>query len=193
MGWGAVRHAPCPARRQSHAGGKVTPDFAETEVGGPASGRWPARMTPSPANVLIHLVFSTRDRAPCLEAAWRPVLHGYLAGTARGLGCDCARVGGWADHVHVAIRLPRALSIGTLVEELKASSARWLSRGRPGLAGFAWQRGYAAFSVAPAEFASLLAYIDEQEELHRTRTFQDEYRDFLGRYALAYDEHSVWD
>lgn len=186
---------PGPSRpgRESQGGGRRTLDFAETEVGPVPGARWRARMTPAPANVLIHLVFSTRDRSPCLEAAWRPVLHGYLAGTARGLGCDCARVGGWADHVHVAVRLPRSLSIGTLVEELKISSARWLSRGRPGLAGFAWQRGYAAFSVGPAEFAALVAYIDEQDELHRTRTFQEEYRDFLGRHALACDEHSIWD
>lgn len=81
-------------------------------------------MPQSLANVLIHLVFSTKDRCTCLSTALRPALHAYLATVARNAGCECPRVGGVADHVHIAIRLSRTLTLAALVEELKTSSSK---------------------------------------------------------------------
>ena len=144
-------------------------------------------------NVLLHLVFSTKDRFPCLGASIRPALHAYLATVARNAGCECPRAGGVADHVHLAIQFPRTITIAALVEELKTASSKWLKTQSPELSGFAWQRGYGVFSVGPSDLDALLAYIDNQEEHHRTRTFQDEYRAFLTKYGMAFDERYVWD
>jgi len=80
-----------------------------------------------------------------------------------------------------------------LIEELKTSSSKWLKTQSPGLKDFAWQRGYGVFSVRPSDLDALLHYIDTQEEHHRTRTFQDEYRAFLTEYCIPYDERYVWD
>jgi REP element-mobilizing transposase RayT len=143
--------------------------------------------------LLVHIVFSTKDREPVLSAAVRPALHGYLATVARGTDCECYRVGGVADHVHLAIRLARTLTTAKLVEELKTSSSKWLKNQSPTLAGFAWQRGYGAFSASPSDLEVLRHYIDHQEEHHRTKTFQDEYRAFLVKYGIEYDERYVWD
>lgn len=150
-------------------------------------------MPQSLANVLIHLVFSTKDRAPCLIPSVCPALHAYLATVARNAGCECPRVGGVEDHVHLAIRFSRTTTIANLVEELKTSSSKWLKTQSSDLGGFAWQRGYGVFSVGPSDLDALLAYIDRQEEHHRTRTFQDEYRMFLTKYGVAFDERYVWD
>ena len=150
-------------------------------------------MPQSLANVIVHLVFSTKDRCACLGPSIRPALHAYLATVVRNAGCECSRVGGVADHVHLAIRLSRTLTIAALVEELKTSSSKWLKTQSPELGGFTWQRGYGVFSVGPADLDALLAYIDNQEEHHRTKTFQDEYRVFLTRYGITYDERYVWD
>lgn len=128
---------------------------------------------------------------PC--PAIRPALHAYLATVARETGCECPRVGGVADHVHLAVRLSRTVTLAALVEELKTSSSKWLKTQAPEFGGFAWQRGYGAFSVGPADLEALVAYIDGQEEHHRTKTFQDEYRAFLTKYHVAYDERYVWD
>jgi REP element-mobilizing transposase RayT len=98
-----------------------------------------------------------------------------------------------ADHVHLAVRLSRTVTIAALVEELKTSSSKWLKTQSPELGGFAWQRGYGAFSIGPTDLDALLAYIDDQEEHHRTKTFQDEYRAFLTKHGVAYDERYVWD
>lgn len=150
-------------------------------------------MSQSLANVVVHLVFSTKDRTACLSPTIRPALHAYLAAVARGLQCDCPRVGGVADHVHLAVRLARTVPIAGVVAELKTSSSQWLKTQARDLVGFAWQRGYGAFSVGPTDMDALLAYIDDQEEHHRTRTFQDEYRMFLRKYAVEFDERYVWD
>jgi putative transposase len=85
------------------------------------------------------------------------------------------------------------MTIAQLVEELKTTSSKWLKTQSSALAGFAWQRGYGAFSVGPSDLEALRGYIDTQEEHHRVRTFQEEYRAFLKRYGVEYDERYVWD
>jgi putative transposase len=153
----------------------------------------PPAMPQSLSLVLLHVVFSTKDRRSLLEPAVRPGLNMYLATVARNAGCECYRVGGVADHVHLAIRLSRTIKIADLLEELKTSSSKSLKTDLAQIRDFAWQRGYGAFSVGPGDLPALIAYIDNQEEHHRTRTFQDEYRAFLNKYGIEFDERYVWD
>lgn len=150
-------------------------------------------MPQSLSYLLTHIVFCTKDRTPVLDATVRPALHAYLATVARNVDCECFRVGGVADHVHLAVRLSRTITMAQLIEELKTSSSKWLKPQSPALAAFARQRGYGAFSVGPSDLNALLHYIDTQEEHHKTRTFQDEYRAFLTKYGIEYDERYVWD
>jgi len=150
-------------------------------------------MPQSLSYLLTHIVFSTKDRAPVLEATVRPGLHAYLATVARNADCECFRAGGVPDHVHLAVRLSRTATMASLVEKLKTSSSKWLKTQSVLLTGFAWQRGYGAFSVGPSDLNALLRYIDTQEEHHKTRTFQDEYRAFLKKYGVHHDERYMWD
>lgn len=143
--------------------------------------------------VIVHIIFSTKDRQPFLSPDTRPKLHAYLATVARNFGCEAYRVGGVADHVHLAIRLSRTVTIADLVQELKTASSKWVKMQSPGLAAFAWQRGYGCFSVSPSSLDPLRAYIDDQEKHHETRTFQDEFRMFLEKYGVGYNEAYVWD
>jgi REP element-mobilizing transposase RayT len=143
--------------------------------------------------VLVHLIFSTKDRLPVLNIEIREELFAYLATVARNDGCECYRVGGISDHVHLALRLPRTRSVAEITEELKGASSKWLKTKSPKLSRFAWQRGYAAFSVGPADLDALVEYIANQEEHHRKRSFQDEFRAFLKRYGVEFDERYVWD
>jgi REP element-mobilizing transposase RayT len=119
-------------------------------------------------------------------------LHAYLATVARNSGCECYRVGGVADHVHLAIRLSRAIAIAKLVEELKTSATKWLKTQGPGFRNFAWQVGYGVFSVSPTNLSALTAYIDSQEVHHAKQTFEDEFRKFLRRYGIEWDEKYLW-
>jgi REP element-mobilizing transposase RayT len=143
--------------------------------------------------LLVHLIFSTKDRAPVLAAPICKELYPYLATVVRRVDCECFRVGGVADHVHLAIRLSRTITVAQLVQDLKTGSSKWLKAQSPELAQFAWQSGYGAFSVGPSDLNALIGYIDAQEEHHRRRSFQEEYRAFLKRYGVEFDERYVWD
>ncbi len=141
--------------------------------------------------ILIHVIFSTKDRRPVLDEAVRSGLHAYLATVARDAGCECYRAGGVADHVHLAVRLHPTKSLAKFAGEVKASSSRWLKM--QGVEKFAWQRGYGAFSVSPADAGALIRYIEQQEAHHRRRSFEDEMRAFFEKYHVAFDERYVWD
>ena len=143
--------------------------------------------------ILLHIIFSTKNREPVLSPSVRPELYAYLATVVRNAGCECYRMGGVADHVHLAIRFSRTLTMADLIEKLKTPSSKWLKTQSPALADFSWQRGYGAFSVGPSDLEALTQYIDAQEKHHRTRTFQEEYRAFLKKYGVEYDERYVWD
>ena len=141
--------------------------------------------------ILVHVIFSTKDRAPLLRDAVRADLFAYLATVARNAGCECYRAGGVADHVHLAIGLSRTIAIAALVEDLKTASSRWLKT--QGIAQFGWQRGYGAFSVGRSDFEALIGYIEAQEAHHRKVDFRDEFRAILRKYGVASDERYLWD
>lgn len=144
--------------------------------------------------VLVHIVFSVTDQRPLLAEAVRPELYRYLATVAREVSKgDCFRVGGVADHVHLAVRMHATVGLARVVRETKRCSSRWMKEQGPEFAGFAWQRGYGAFSVGPADAGTLCRYIDAQEAHHRRRGFQEEMRGFYAKYHVAFDERYVWD
>lgn len=143
--------------------------------------------------VLVHLIFSTKDRRPILDDSIHPALYAYLATVARNAKCECYRVGGVADHVHLAVRLSRMTNVAELVEILKSSSSKWLKTQSPALSKFSWQRGYGAFSVGPTDLSALIHYISIQETHHQKQTFEDEFRAFLKKYGIEYDERYLWD
>jgi REP element-mobilizing transposase RayT len=102
-------------------------------------------------------------------------------------------VGGVADHVHVVTTLPRTLTQASMIEKVKKTSSKWIkSLGRE-YEGFYWQRGYGAFSVSPSQLDAVLEYVQGQEEHHRSRSFQEEYREFLHKHEVEFDERYAWD
>lgn len=150
-------------------------------------------MAQSLSCILLHLVFSTKDREPWLDAELRPRAFAYLAVIARDMGCEVYRVGGTADHVHMAIGLTRTLSVADFMKKVKGASSVWIKDHGSGHSGFSWQAGYGAFSLGASQLDVLTRYIDGQEEHHRVRGFQEEYRSFLAKYAVEYDERYVWE
>ena len=142
---------------------------------------------------MLHLVFSTKNRERWIDTGLRPGLHAYLAGACRAIASQAYRVGGTDDHVHIACTLPRTLTVSKLLEEIEKSSSAWAKPQGSQFGGFSWQAGYGAFSLGQSQLEALLRYIDNQEEHHRTRTFKEEFLEFLKRYRVEYDEKYVWD
>jgi REP element-mobilizing transposase RayT len=150
-------------------------------------------MPQSLALVVVHIVFSTKDRRAFLEHPIRHDLHAYLATRARIAGCECYCVGGVSDHVHLAVRLSRTVTIAKLLEDLKTSSSKWLKTQSPSLKAFAWQGGYGAFSVGPSDLPALRRNIETQEDHHKKYSFQDELRALLTKYGVEHDELYMWE
>jgi putative transposase len=143
------------------------------------------------ARVFVHLVFSTKNREPFLVAEARQRSFAYLGGALNAIGCAVVSVGGVADHVHLLFVLGRVISLSKAVEEVKKESSKWAKIHI--CSGFFWQNGYGAFSVSPSNVEQVKAYVENQEEHHRTMTFQEEFRELLRRHEIAWDERYVWD
>jgi putative transposase len=150
-------------------------------------------MPQSLSQFLLHVIFSTKQRRPDITPEQQSQLHAYLAGACRAIDAEAYRVGGTEDHVHIACRLPRTLAVSKLLEEIKKSSSAWMKQQTGVPNDFTWQSGYGAFSVGQSQLPALLRYIDNQKEHHRTKTFQEEYLEFLQRYKVKYNEEYLWD
>jgi putative transposase len=149
-------------------------------------------MPQSLAKILVHLIFSTKNRDPTISLHVRPELHAYVVGILDNLRCPALQVGGTADHIHTLFALGRTLTVAEVVEEAKTGSSKWMKR-HAGVESFAWQAGYGAFSVGQSQASAVVRYIQQQEQHHRRISFQDELRQFFQRYDVLHDERYVWD
>jgi REP element-mobilizing transposase RayT len=140
-------------------------------------------------SLLYHIVYATKERRPFLDTSWRNDMHDYLGGTVRGLDGTSFEVGGVEDHVHLLASIPPTISISEFMSKLKANSSNWGKRRshRP----FAWQNGYAAFTVSESQSGAVRDYIRRQEEHHRKTSFAEEFRALLVKHNIAFDEHSL--
>jgi len=150
-------------------------------------------MAQSLSNVLLHIVFSTKNRQTWIDTPIEGELFPYLSTTARELGCPTHAIGGMDDHIHIACSLSRTVTIGKLIQELKASSSKWIKTKGDRYKSFAWQNGYGAFSIGQSQLDDLRRYIANQCEHHRRESFQDELRKLLAKYQVDFDERYVWD
>src|SRR6185503_20827172 len=150
-------------------------------------------MPQSLAKILIHLIYSTKNREPYLIEGLRDELHRYTAAILKELDSPALLVNSVEDHVHIAFVLSRTQSISHVVQEIKTGTSKWLKTKAANLAQFHWQNGYGAFSVSQSNLDGVLKYVANQPEHHRRKSFQEEYREFLSRYQIAYDERYVWD
>ena len=137
--------------------------------------------------LLYHLIFATKNREPLLAESWRARLHEYLGGCVTGLEGTPQGVGGVADHVHLLVGLKPTHCLSDFMRELKKSSSNWV-RQTIGVSGFAWQEGYAAFTVSASARDSVHDYVGRQEEHHRRKSFREELVAFLQKPRVAYDE-----
>jgi putative transposase len=150
-------------------------------------------MPQSLSRVLLHVVFSTKNRAPDLLPAIQPELHTYLGGVLNSMGCSSIQVGGVEDHVHLFFMLSRTKTIAQVVEKVKTSSSKWLKEKDRRWSDFHWQQGYGAFSISQSDYEAAVAYVVNQAERHKKVSFQDEFRRLLALYQVEYDESHVWD
>ena len=150
-------------------------------------------MGQSLAKLVVHLIFSTKDRLPVLTPAIREELNAYMVGVLRELESPALLVNSVADHVHILVMLSKNVALAKAVEEVKKSSSKWVKTQGAEFGDFHWQNGYGGFSVSQSSLDAVKRYIADQEEHHRRRTFQEEFLAFLQRHRVEYDKRYVWD
>jgi putative transposase len=150
-------------------------------------------MPQSFASLHVHMIFSTKNRAPTIQPDLQPRLFEYMGGIFRAKKCSLIAAGGMPDHVHLLVSLSREMSVASAVALAKSNSSKWIHETFVDKRDFVWQTGYGAFAVSYSNIDGVKKYLAGQEEHHRTRTFQDEFRAFLKRHRIEYDERYVWD
>lgn len=149
-------------------------------------------MPNSLVKINIHLIFHTKSEGVTVATDDLPRLFDYIGGIIRATGGISFKVGGMPDHVHVLMSIPPTVALADYVRNLKAKSSRWLKTVSPQYAGFSWQEGYGAFSVSPTLIDKTIAYISNQAEHHRKRTFREEVLAFVEAYKVENaDEHRM--
>jgi REP-associated tyrosine transposase len=142
-------------------------------------------------NIILHLIFSTKQRLQLIKPEIRADLFAYLGGIIYQVRGTAVIVNGTADHLHVLARIRPANSPAEIARVIKTNSSRWLhEKGEP---KFAWQAGYGAFSVSESNVEGVIRYISNQEAHHQKHSFQDEFMAFLKKNNVAYDPRYIWD
>lgn len=145
------------------------------------------------ANLLNHVVFSTKRRGRIITDEVKEQLYPYLGGIIKGEGGIPMSIGGTSDHVHILVKSPPTITLSNLMQKVKGNSSRWLSEQAWFQGAFSWQRGYAAFSVSQSMAEKVSAYIRRQESHHRKATFEEELIEILEKHGVPYDKRYLFD
>jgi len=149
-------------------------------------------MAQSLCKIYLHIIFHVKTCSPNIDEQDLEHVHSYIGHLINVAGCQSIRVGGVSDHVHVVCLLSRNQTVSHLVEEMKRNSSRWIKTFNPKYHDFAWQGGYAAFSVSQSVVDKTIQYVENQQEHHRKLSFHDEYLQFLKLYGIEYDDRYVF-
>jgi REP element-mobilizing transposase RayT len=150
-------------------------------------------MPQSIVKMLAHIVFSTKNRADLIRPKIENGLFGYIHGIVDNNNAKLIAANGTTNHIHLLISLPKKIDISELIGDIKRDSSIWIKKQNSEFSDFYWQRGYGAFSVGQLEIETVKKYIVNQKEHYKKKDFKTEYRDFLKKYDIEYDEQYVWD
>jgi putative transposase len=143
-------------------------------------------------NAIYHCVFSTKQRRRLITPTLQERLWPMMGGIAREHGLKALTIGGVEDHVHLLLSLSATVPLAKAIQMVKGASSKWAHDTFPEHRSFAWQEGYGAFSVGVSQIDTTLAYIRSQPEHHRQTTFQEEFRMFLKKHHMEFDERYMW-
>ena len=149
-------------------------------------------MAQSLCKIYLHVIFHIKTTSPRIDVEHIERVHSYIGQLVNASECQVVRVGGTSDHVHIVCLLSRSETVSHLVEEIKRNSSRWIKTLSPRYEQFAWQGGYAVFSVSQSVVNKTIEYVNNQQDHHKKVSFYDEYIQFLKLYNIEYDERYVF-
>ena len=143
-------------------------------------------------SLMVHVIFSTKNREPLITPEIEPELFAYIGGILKNNECRLLDAGGTTDHVHLFVSQSKNIALSSLMKDVKKDSSLWIKSKGAKFRAFHWQDGYGAFSIGKSEMGRLKRYISNQKEHHRKRSFQEELIDFLNEHGIQYDERYLW-
>ena len=149
-------------------------------------------MPQSLVKLIVHMVWSTKDRVRIIEPDIEARLYGYISGIIEKNGGRMMEAGGDADHSHILASIGR-IGVSELIGDIKRGTSSWMKKQDPRYRNFYWQRGYGAFSIGQSQVAQVRRYIGYQKVHHGSSTFQDEFRTLCSKYEVELDERYCWD
>ena len=142
---------------------------------------------------LLHHVFSTKERQRLITPDLEKRLFPYMAGIARENKIKTLSIGGTEDHVHMLLSLPATVALSKAIQLIKGGSSKRVHDTFPEHQKFKWQEGYGAFTIGISQIQTTINYIQSQKEHHKRKDFKDEFRAFLKKHEIEYDERYIWD
>lgn len=144
------------------------------------------------SQIHVQVVFTVQNRESLIGNKWKNELYQYLVGIIQNHQHKVIAINGMPDHVHILIGLRPSQSISDLMQKVKGDSSKWINRKGFVLGKFSWQEGYGVFSYGKSQIDNVIEYIKRQEIHHQRKTFKEEYRQFLEKFAVDYDERFVF-
>jgi putative transposase len=149
-------------------------------------------MSQTLTSLIVHVVFSTKNRQPLIAPTAEPELYAYLAGTAKNLDSRRLVVGGTENHLHLLVSQSKKVALCHLMEQIKKSSSKWIKTKGSAFETFGWQDGYGAFTIGESQVEAVRHYIAGQKERHKRQSFEQEFEALLKKYRVQYDERYLW-
>ncbi|WP_436414734.1 transposase [Petrimonas sp.] len=149
-------------------------------------------MSQSLSKMFIHIIFHIKSTSVEIRKEDASELYAYIGAVLKDLNCIPILTNGVGDHIHILCVMSKTITLAKLVEDVKRHSSRWIKTKSAYYTKFAWQGGYAGFSVSPSLCEKTRKYIENQEEHHKKMTFKEEYLLFLKEYGIEYDENYLW-
>jgi len=140
----------------------------------------------------IQFVFAVKYRTATIQSSWKDELYKYITGIIQHHKHKLIAINGMADHIHILVGMRPTQSTSDLMQDVKASSSKWIKEKQLAQGRFEWQEGYGAFSYGKSQLKDVVAYIKNQEQHHRIKTFKEEYIDFLQKFEVEYDEKFIF-
>ena len=149
-------------------------------------------MAQSLSKLYVHIIFHTKYNQDLIDADIEAELYAYIGGIIKANESFPIKINGTKNHIHILASMSKNIALAKFVEEIKRNSSRWIKTKGEQYQGFAWQGGYAGYSVSQSVVENVVRYIDNQKEHHKVISFEDEYRKFLEEYDVDYDENYLW-
>lgn len=140
----------------------------------------------------IQSIFAVKNRESLIQKEWKGKLYKYISGVVENNSHKLLAINGMSDHIHIFFGMRSSQSLSDLMQDIKGNSSKWINDNKLVKGKFEWQAGYGAFSYSKSQIPDVIAYIENQKIHHQKKSFLEEYKDFLKKFEVEYNEQFIF-